>query len=86
MDYKKILSKEINSKIIKFFKNNPNSVETVDGIKGWLEVENRITIQRALEKLSELGVLAKHESTGVNGYGLTQSEEVNEKINNYLDL
>lgn len=84
MNYKEVLNDKTYYKIVNFFKEHPNSVETAEGISDWLEVNNVKKVNEALEKLSKLNILVKHESVGVNGYGLTQDKKINKKIDKYL--
>lgn len=83
MNLKKMLKSQLHYKILKFFKENPSSLETVEGIASWVG-ENEIKIKSAVDEIFKQGFLVKHGSSDITGYGLTNDEKLINKLNKHL--
>lgn len=72
MDIDDALESELNIKIIKFFHENQNALDTPRGIATWIR-EDRAKVKKALEGLVELGILIAHRATSTTGYSYTRN-------------
>ncbi len=83
MNIKELLKSELHYKILKFFKENPSSLETIKGITSWIG-ENKHKVKEAVDEIEKHNFLIKHESDDVTGYGLTYDEKLIKKLDKYL--
>ena len=83
MELKKLLKDRIYFKIIKFFNENPASIDTPRGISTWIG-ENKQNVKTALLKLSKLKILNAHQVTSTTGYSYTRDPKMVRNINNAL--
>ena len=65
----------IQRRILGFFQEHPQAVETVRGIAIWVGVESE-PISEALKELLEKRWLTADETSAVTGYALTQDEHL----------
>lgn len=84
MDMNKYLQPKINQKIIKFFQENPSSIDTSRGIATWIN-ENVNKTERALKKLAEARILVAHGSDAMSAYGYTTNRQMISKIETSLE-
>ena len=68
-------SASIERRILQFFQEQPQAVETVRGIAAWVSAEAG-QVQQALDQLTERKWLLTHESASVRGYVLTRDERI----------
>jgi len=64
------LRADINRKIIRFFLENPSSVDTARGIATWIN-ERPVKTKKALENLAKAKILTPHGSGSTSAYGCT---------------
>lgn len=70
-------------KIIRFFHENPASIDTPRGISTWT-AEDIKSVKSALQNLADLGLLIAHKGTTTTGYSYTQDKKMIERIARYL--
>ena len=73
----------IQRRILLFFQEHSQAVETVRGIATWLGVEPPV-IEEALEQLVRRGWLVIHKASAVTGYALTHDERISTEIKSAL--
>lgn len=83
MDIKKVVNSKLHKKILVFFNENQASIDTPRGIATWIG-EDRVKVQKALEDLVSLKILAAHRSTSTTGYSYTNDPKVISTINGLL--
>ena len=79
MDTDKILKTRIYRDIIEFFHENQSSIDTPRGVATWIK-EERPVVKKALEKLSEYGILMPHRATSTTGYSYTRNRKLIREI------
>ena len=75
MKLDKYLKPRINRKIIKFFLENPSSIDTRRGIATWIN-EDADKTGDALKELAEAKVLVPHGSNATSAYGYTTDNHI----------
>lgn len=83
MDLNKLLKDRIYFKVIKFFHENPASIDTARGIATWVG-ENRREAKRALLKLEKLKILTSHKTSSTIGYSYTTDLKLIKRIGSLL--
>lgn len=73
------LQSKINQKIIKFFLENPTSVDTSRGIATWIN-ENIAKTEKALKELAKANVLIPHGTDTTSAYGYTTNTRMISRI------
>ncbi len=73
----------IQRRILKFFQEHPQAVESVRGIATWLGVEP-MPVEEALNGLAEQKWLAKHETSAVQGFALTEDRRLLSRLDQLL--
>jgi len=79
MDLKKLLKDQIYFKILKFFHENPMSIDTPRGISTWIGEEKQ-RVKKALLKLARWKLLTAHKATSTTGYSYTRDPKIIKKI------
>ena len=74
---------DLHLNIIKFFHENPASIDTPRGISTWVR-EDRAKVKKALEELVEMKILIAHRSTSTTGYSYTRNAKIISKIEKLL--
>lgn len=80
---KSIFKDEVSKKILLFFNENPHSIDTAKGISVWVGCELD-TVQKALNKLVEGGILVNHKTPSTDAYAFTNQRDVLSKIERYI--
>ncbi len=75
MDLEKIISSDINRKVLRFFNENPHCLDTSDGIVAWTGLSQQ-TIKEALKKLVNVKILIEHRTSSAQGYSYTNNKTV----------
>jgi DNA-binding transcriptional regulator YhcF (GntR family) len=75
----KILRAPVKRKIIGFFCENPQSVDSVRGISTWINVKPEV-VKKMLEELVMEGILIAHRGSSTTGYAYTQDKKIIEQI------
>ena len=70
-------------KILFFFNENPNCIDTSKGISLWIG-EDISVIQKALDQLVENGVITSHQTASTTAYAYTNNRGVVKKIEKYI--
>ena len=83
MSLKKLLNSELHVKIVIFFKENPTSMDSPRGIATWLGCKREET-KKALDELTEAGVLNSISTASTSGYSFTQDKKLIKDINSLL--
>ncbi|MCM8778772.1 MAG: hypothetical protein NC898_05880 [Candidatus Omnitrophica bacterium] len=81
----KALKSPIKKKIILFFRENPQAVDSVRGISTWLNLKSGIA-RKYLEELVKDNILIAHRGATTTGYAYTQDEDILKRIEEYLGL
>lgn len=79
MELGRYLKSRINQKIIKFFLENPSSVDTSRGIATWINEDVNKT-EKALKELVEAKILIPHGNDLTCAYGYTTDMHMIAKI------
>ena len=75
MEFKKYLRPKINRKIIKFFFENPSSIDTARGIATWIN-EDKDKAEKALKELVKSKIIVPHGSGPTSAYGCTTDAHI----------
>ncbi len=75
----------VQRRILQFFRENSNAIETARGIATWLAAEPNL-VQEALEGLVNRKWLAIHKTDVVTGYALTSNEHALVQIEQALEV
>jgi len=84
MELNRLLKNKIYHTILKFFYENPNSIDTPRGVATWTSQDIK-KVRAALERLQELGLLTDHKVSSTTGYSLTRSKKKIAEIKRVLD-
>ena len=79
MKFEKYLDVEINRKIIRFFLENPSSIDTSRGIAAWINEDANKT-ERALHSLAKAKILVSHATALTCAYACTTDKNTISKI------
>jgi len=71
----KHLETEAHIKVIRFFLDNPNSVDTPRGVSAWTNLSLNDS-RNILEELSKRGILKAYRTSSTVGYSLTENKKV----------
>lgn len=80
---KDLFRNEVSRKILLFFNENTNSIDTAKGISAWIGCDVD-AVQKMLNKLVEEGVLVNHKAASTNAYSYTTQKDVVKKIERYI--
>ncbi|MFH1847619.1 MAG: hypothetical protein ABH825_00170 [Candidatus Omnitrophota bacterium] len=83
MDLNKLIKDPIFFKIVKFFSENPASIDTPRGIATWIGEDKPVT-KNMLDKLVDLKILTAHKVSSTTGYSYTDDRELIRKIDSTL--
>ena len=70
-------------KILLFFNENPNCIDTAKGISLWIGGDINI-IQKALNQLVKEGIITSHTTASTAAYAYTNDKEVVKKVEKYI--
>ena len=79
MELDKYLEPRINRKIIKFFLENPSSVDTSRGIATWIN-EDVDKTENGLKELVKAKILVFHGNSATSAYGCTTDTRIISRI------
>jgi predicted transcriptional regulator len=83
MELRKLLKTQAYRKIIRFFHENPNSIDTARGVATWTSQDIR-KVRSALKKLADHGLLVPHKVSSTIGYSYTRNKKSVKKIEGLL--
>ncbi|MFH2144819.1 MAG: hypothetical protein ABII75_02155 [Candidatus Omnitrophota bacterium] len=81
MDLEKILSSNPNLKIIRFFYENPQCLDTDKNISVWTGLKLD-AVKKALKNLCRHNIIIEHKNSSVPGYSFTNNAGIVAKIKN----
>ena len=82
--FKRISKDEVLTKILRFFHENPTSIDTAENIAKWIG-EEKEKVKRALDFLVKKRILNRDATYTTVGYSYTQDKELMEKIASFLE-
>ncbi|MDD5680872.1 MAG: hypothetical protein PHI59_06505 [Candidatus Omnitrophica bacterium] len=80
----KYLDVEINRKIVRFFLENPSSIDTSRGIATWIN-EDAAKTESALHDLAKAKILVLHQTALTSAYACTPDKKTISKIRLHLE-
>ncbi len=80
---KSLFKNEATRKILLFFNENPNCIDTAKGISLWISWDINI-IQKALNQLVEDGIITSHQTASTTAYAYTNNKEIVKKIEKHV--
>lgn len=83
MEIKNLFKSKIHTRIMRFFHENPASIDTARGIATWIN-QDLGKVRTALNKLVKAGVLISHESGSTTAYTYTRNERIVSRIEKLL--
>lgn len=83
MDLEKVLSSKPHFKIIRFFYENPNCLDTDKNISVWTGLKLD-AVKDALKNLCRHNIIIEHKNASVSGYSFTNNARIIAKIKNWF--
>ena len=83
VDLKKICAVPLNLKIISFFYENPQTLDTSRGLAAWLNHEPG-EVKKALDFLVDRKILVAHRTRSTIAYAYTQNKGIINQIKKFL--
>jgi len=80
---KRLFKNEAARKILLFFNENPNCIDTVKGISLWISGDVN-AVQKALNQLIKEGIITSHRTASTAAYAYTNNKEIVKKIEKYV--
>ena len=75
MELERLLKSENYRKILKFFHENPSSIDTGRGVATWTNQDIK-KVREALKKLASVGLLVAHKASSTTGYSYTRDKKL----------
>ena len=76
---KPLFKNEAVRKILLFFNENPNCIDTAKGISLWIGGDMNV-IQKALNQLAKEGIIVSHRTASTTAYAYTNNRAIVKKI------
>ncbi len=76
-------NKNIKLKIMKFFYENPSTIDSARGVAAWIG-EDMDNVKKCLDILEKERVLISHKTNFVTGYSLTSNKNALKKIKSLI--
>ena len=83
MDLEKILKSKTNLKIIKFFDQHPQCIDTAEGVSTWTGISLKTT-NAALKKLIRHKIILEYKSLSTTAYAYTHDKKIATKVHNWF--
>ena len=80
---KNLFKNDVIKKILLFFNENPQCIDTAKGISVWIACDSDI-VQEMLDKLVSEGVLINHKSSSTDAYSYTNNRDIIKNIEKYI--
>lgn len=80
---KRLFKNDTLKKILLFFNENPNCIDTAKGISLWIGGDIAV-IQKALDSLVKEGIITSHQTAYTSAYAYTNNKEIVKKIEKYI--
>lgn len=82
MNLRKFFNSELHKRIILFFQENPASLDSPRGIATWIGYSRQET-KKALDELTEAGILNSISATSTSGYSFTKDKKIIKKLREF---
>ena len=79
----RLFKNEVSKKILLFFNENPQSIDTAKGISVWIGCEAHVA-QKTLDGLVKEGVLVNHRTASTDAYSYTNQKDIVKKLEKYI--
>jgi predicted transcriptional regulator len=79
----RLFKNDIAKKILLFFNENPQCIDTAKGISVWVGCD-MVSVQKALNRLVKEGIIINHKATSTNAYSYTNHRIIVKKIERYI--
>ena len=83
MNIRTLFKNEVTRKVLLFFNENPQSIDTAKGISTWIDCEAE-AVQKTLNKLVDQGILINHKAAFTDAYSYTNQRDTVKKIETYI--
>jgi predicted transcriptional regulator len=83
MEFDRLLKNRTYRSIIRFFHENPASIDTGRGIATWTNQDIK-KVRAALKRLSKMGILIANKVSSTTGYSYTRDKKKISKISRVL--
>jgi len=83
INLKSLFKNEAARKVLLFFNENPNCIDTAKGISLWIGLDIEV-IQKALNVLLKEGVITIHQSASTDAYAYTNNKAIVKRIEKYI--
>ena len=83
MNIKTLFKNEVSKKVLLFFNENPQSIDTAKGISVWIDCETQ-AVEKVLDKLVKEGILVSHKTSFTDAYSYTNKKDTVKKIESYI--
>ena len=80
---KRLFKNNTAKKILLFFNENPNCIDTAKGISLWIGSDSGLT-QKCLNQLVKEGILTSHQTASTSAYAYTNNKAVVKNIEKYI--
>lgn len=80
---KALFKNDTTKKILLFFDENPQCIDTPKGISVWIGCDTT-AVQKSLDKLVREGILINHKTLSTDAYSYTNQRDVIKKIERYI--
>jgi predicted HTH transcriptional regulator len=84
MNLKRFFDSELHKKIIRFFYENPASIDTPRGIATWVG-SSREEAKKVLDELVKAGILCLTSTSSTSGYSLTQDKKIIDQLGQFFN-
>jgi len=81
----RLFKNSVMKKILLFFNENSQSIDTAKGISVWIGCDEAI-VQKALDKLVEEEIVMSHKTASMVAYSYTNQMDIVKKIERYIKL
>lgn len=81
---KPLFKNEAVRKILLFFNENPNCIDTAKGISLWIGGDMNV-IQKALNQLAKEGIIVSHRTASTTAYAYTNNRAIVKKIERCIE-
>lgn len=81
---KSLFKNDTARKILLFFNENPNCIDTAKGISLWIGGDIN-DIQKALNQLVKEGIITSHKAASTSAYAYTNNKGIVKKIEKYVN-
>ncbi|MBU1147512.1 MAG: hypothetical protein KKD11_04090 [Candidatus Omnitrophica bacterium] len=78
-----LFKNDITKKILLFFDENPQCIDTAKGISVWIGCDPD-KVQKVLKKLDKEKILISHKTASTQAYSYTNQKDILKKIEKYI--